>query len=548
MDNFDTEFLCMAQKLQPDVGESFRKYNLICQDLYNFLSGRFPTIQVHPFGSTLSGLGFNNSDIDVFLSNVKQREEDEINCLNIIKRFLAKSHRFGNCFVIPGAKIPIVKCVHLATGIRCDINIKNMLGVCNSKLIHYYLSLDLKIKQAMMVLKYWGKCHKITGQNHLLSNYSLAMMFIFFLQQPPYNFPSVLSLQQPEYEQFLNMQGCWNGGFIPNYNFHSDRLSSTPLLDIIRQFFAYYSDFPYQTEIICPYLGKPLPKTYFKETSELPDFYSRYKKHMKLNANTNFPIKTDSSLCLQDPFEHCRNTTSVITDSILEKFVLMCKLGKTICLNNEEVLYKLFTEEPPNLKKQKYNYQDDFLEMSLHKSSSSIRYINSKASNSLNEQWFDVVVNFITIALRDFLQLTLTCHSDEISPSKNSKNEGQTDIHDTKKVSFTCAGKTNMWHARKATAKQLNLTNLNTTLIERENAITNHLKDVYKNFQDTTDILSFKLTLENKTDEVFISVEKVTAYKKSFKSFAMFFAANVPIWFELYEKDMNKGTVEAKKS
>lgn len=551
MPNFDEEFLCLAQILQPNVRESFTKYNFICQDLYNFLSSRFPYIQVHPFGSTLTGLGFNNSDIDVFLSNVKETEDAEIECLHIVKRLLNNSKRFGNCFVIPGAKIPIVKCVHSSTGIKCDINIKNMLGVCNSKLIHYFVSIDMKIRQTIIVLKYWGKCHKITGQNHLLTNYSLVMLFIFFLQQPPYNFPTVLSLQQPEDDMFLNIQDCWNGGFIPNYNFHSDKLTSTPLVDILQQFFAFYSEFPYHTEIISPYIGKAVPRDYFNVPAELPDYYKRYKEHMALEANARYPLRVDTCCCLQDPFEHCRNITGIITDSVLEKFVLLCKLGQKICSDRQQVIYKLFTEEPPSLKKPQFNYKDDVLEISIYQGSNFKHANNSKSSDkkSKNDQWFETLVNFITIVLRDFLQLNLTSlnEGDDSSPSKNSKNEGQADVHDSRKIIFSCAGKTNMWHARKATAKQLNLNHVNSTLMERESAITNHLKEVYKNFQDTTDILSFKIMIAHKNEEAFISVEKITAYKKSFKPFAMFFAANIPLWFEIYERDLSKGAVGSKK-
>ncbi|XP_050300385.1 uncharacterized protein LOC126738936 isoform X2 [Anthonomus grandis grandis] len=537
INNFDHECLLLVGRLQPDQNDSARKCNTICQDLYNTLHERYYNIRIHPFGSTLTGLGFKNSDVDVYLSNVTDDDKDgvEVNHLNVIKRLLVKSYKFINCFVIATAKIPIIKCVHKATGIKCDININNILGVCNTKLIHYYLSLNNKLRQAMIILKYWGKHHKITGQNHLFTNYSLALMFIFFLQQEPYKFPSVFSLQQFGCQQYPNIQGVWNGEFVPNYKFYSDKLSYTSLLELVEQFFSYYLQFCYKTLIICPYLGKPLPKTYFAEPANLPYSYERYKRYVLSDDPENSSkkrLKADSAICLQDPFEHYRNTTAVI-DSVLDKFVDFCKLGKTICEGRKNVLYKLLTEQPPNSKRPKIYSEEDLLRLSLH-----------KIGNHCSEQeWFNRVVNFITIVLTDFLLFMTLNKIEETSTSEDTKNGNQSDMGGLRKISFTYGGRIDMWNARKATAKQLKLGNLSNNLIEREMAITNHLKEVYKNFQNNEFIISFDLTIEQCKDaEVLIQVRKISAYKKSFKSFAMFLSANVPLWFEIYEKDLRKAT------
>mgnify|MGYP000084760230 CR=1 FL=1 len=72
--------------------------------------------------------------------------------------------------------------------------------------------------------------------------------------------------------------------------------------------------------------------------------------------------------------------------------------------------------------------------------------------------------------------------------------------------------------------------------------ISNHLKNIYKDVESFPDIVNFKLIIKNMKGEVGVQVEKITAYKNSFRCFVEFFATHVPSWFESYEKDLNKAT------
>lgn len=502
--DFVSEFECLLHKLQPNLSESFKKYNLICHDLYNLLSKRFRGLEVQPFGSTLTGLGFSDSDVDVYLGNVKKVDKDEVPQLINIKKTLQQSGKFGNCLVIPGAKIPLIKCLHLSTGIKIDINIKNKLGVLNSRLIQYYLSIDGKVKQVMLILKFWAKCHKVTGQNHLLTNYSLVLMFIFFLQQEPYKFPSVAQLQQncPNTSETV-----WNGEFVPNYNFQSDKLFSGTPLELLQQFFEFYSNFPFHHEIVCPFLGRSVSRF-----CDIDSFVS-YKQLKET-------FKLDSALCVQDPFEHVRNVTSSVSECVLDKFVQLCQMGKNITETPNPVIYKLLTVKPPE--KSHVKIEGDLLHMELTKTS-----LFTQSLSGL--EWFEFVDNFLTICLRDFLAMKVKLNSNE----------------DSNKRVYVCTSKMNLWHARKTTAKQLNL-DVNMTLVDREWAITTKLKELTPTVKDLPDILGFKLTVCGVEQKVSVTIEKINSFKKSHgKSFNIFFAANFPHWLESYEKDMSKAREDA---
>nr|CAI5847461.1 unnamed protein product [Callosobruchus analis] len=175
--------------------QQLRNFFGIATELKIVLSRSFPQCQVHPFGSMVTGLCFRNSDVDLYISGIRRRDENDVPLLYRLKRMLTDSNVFRYVIVIANAKIPIMKCIHAATDMRCDINLRNMLGVCNSQLIKYYMSLNPKLTDLMFIVKYWAKIHKLTGQNHLFTNYSIAIMVIFFLQQPPYNFYPVYNIQ-----------------------------------------------------------------------------------------------------------------------------------------------------------------------------------------------------------------------------------------------------------------------------------------------------------------------------------------------------------------
>ncbi|XP_018570410.1 speckle targeted PIP5K1A-regulated poly(A) polymerase isoform X2 [Anoplophora glabripennis] len=536
--NFEDQLEMLGQNLQPASQQQFPKYNKVCKDLYNALCHTFPYCRIHPFGSTITGLEFNNSDVDVFISGVKWGNND-VPYLYRAKSLLLNSHLFANVIVIPQAKIPILKCVHVETGINCDINLKNMLGVCNSRLINYYMNLDPKLRKIMIALKFWAKTHKITGQNHLFTNYSLNLMLIFFLQHNPFRFPSILKLQ--ENPQFFNNQDGWNGGFQP-IMFTCSELHCTSVSKLLEMFFSFYVEYEYGINVICPYLGVFVKKQTFKEPNSLPNTFNTYKQYV---AATNLPLKVETAICVQDPFEHSRNTTPIVSTATLETFVSFCRLGKKFCQENEgPILYKLLTEVPENV-----------TALTVVKSQSSqfsipmrpgMKYIEEKHKSGpeRHKAWFESMVKFTKIVLKDFLRLEMTEITNTASKTKHKKADGQSDVYaETTPVCFKCRGKLNLWQARKSTAKNKpEGEEPKKGVIEKEIAITEQLCVLYKDVYPDDDIINFEINLEHFTDppKVTIDVKKVAAYKNSFKSFVTFFSVKLPAWFKVFEQEQNE--------
>lgn len=476
--------------------------------------------------------------MDVFVSGVKQGNKD-VPFLYRAKSLLINSQLFTNVIVIPQAKIPILKCVHVLTGINCDINLKNMLGVCNSSLINYYLNLDPKLRKIMIVLKFWARTHKITGQNHLFTNYSLNLMLIFFLQHSPFQFPSVLMLQWNS--QFFNNQDGWNGGFQP-IQFMSSKLYCLSPLKLLEMFFSFYVEYAYGINIICPYLGRSMKKQTFKELESLTDCYQTYKKYVVENGQ---PLKVDGAVCVQDPFEHSRNTTPIVSAATLETFVRFCRLGKKFCEEAQgPILFKLLTEVPPNL-----------AALTIVKSQSSqftismrpgLKYIEEKHEfgPERHKAWFESLVNFTKVVLKDIMKFNLIDISDPTSKTKHKKADGQSDVYaEMTPVCLKCNGKLNLWQARRTTATSIKPEHEESKkgIVEKQLAITEQLCVPYKDISQRDDIIDFEISLEHFIDPptVVIDIKKVTAYKNVFKSFVTFFSAHLPAWFRYFEQEQN---------
>ncbi|CAH0559982.1 unnamed protein product [Brassicogethes aeneus] len=531
--SFDQQLQILMRTLQPNLEAEFAKYHQICIDLKQALVHFFPQCLIYPFGSTISGVCFNLSDVDVYVENMRFNSEKDVKCLFKAKSALARSRRFANIIVIPKAKIPILKTVHVRTKINVDINCKNMLGVFNSQLIKYYIDVDSKrVKPLIMAIKYWAKVQKITGSNHLITNYSLCMLIIFYLQQH-FSIPSVRELQRDP--SVRHLQNGWNGAFTPIHC--SNPLGNATTLELLKGFFTYYSTFKYKSHIICPYLGKCLEKSTFEKIETVPKDFTHYRKIASTEGES---LKIDSAICLQDPFEHNRNTMSQITPVTLSVFTMYCSLAATICAEGEtNLLHKLFTQKPEGFTT--LSNTDEQAEFSLHKKGNPA-YLPELNPMEINAAWFKVIVNYTKTVFRDLLLFSMEEICEPPTPSKVTKQEGQDDVHTNsnfaEKIVFKCEGKFDTWTVRKNIARTVASTK--TTFLEKELELTEHLKNIYKGIENSSELIGFQLSIicKNEPCSVTIQIQKSFSHKKIFKTFTQFITSKFPHWFSFYEGDL----------
>lgn len=75
------------------------------------------------------------------------------------------------------ARVPVVKLMDPVTGISCDICVNNVLAVVNTKLLHDYARIDVRLRQLAFIVKHWAKSRgvNVTYQG-TLSSYAWVIL------------------------------------------------------------------------------------------------------------------------------------------------------------------------------------------------------------------------------------------------------------------------------------------------------------------------------------------------------------------------------------
>lgn len=248
------------------------------------------------------------------------RDRAEINPKTIIKNCrseLARSGRFTKFVPIVNARVPILKLVHVQSGINCDLNFSDSLGVLNSPIMCHLLQFDSRIYVLATIIKYWMKIHECTGSN-FITNYAALWMLLFYLQTLPEPIlPPITEFQKDAAEYLVS---SFNFGF--NYqlpNLSSNRMRCSELLC---GFFEYYRKFDFDNNVICPLYGKIIPKADIKSKS-VPEF--QHYEEILIASPDEAPMSLNKPLCIQDPFEITHSIPGLIAQRAFKDIV--AKLG-----------------------------------------------------------------------------------------------------------------------------------------------------------------------------------------------------------------------------
>lgn len=282
-------------------------------DIEEMLQFMWPGCSVKPFGSIITGLGIISSDVDCYAQLPEGEIPSSRTVIQARNRLRQFPHIFTELFAITTAKVPVLKCYHIPTGYHCDINFTSLSGIYNSKLVAYLLHLDPRAVKLAVIIKYWSKIKKITGTN-LMPNYGLTLLVIFYLQQICM-LPSVKDLQS---DVECLMTDYWNTNFNNNYLHRTTNNES--LYKLLGGFFSYYGTFDFEENIICPYLGFPIRK---KSFDLFLTKFSLYQHNVA--AEVCKPLRLDTPLCIQDPFDHSRNCSVNIYPKLVTRIVDLFK-------------------------------------------------------------------------------------------------------------------------------------------------------------------------------------------------------------------------------
>ncbi|KAH9923497.1 uncharacterized protein B0H18DRAFT_1014812, partial [Fomitopsis serialis] len=148
--------------------------------------------EVVVFGSTCYGTDSADSDLDLCMLDHKKPNGTlpEMTAvaaaLKTVKSLKRSSEpMFINVEAIPRALVPIVKFKDTVTGLSCDLNVNDRLGVVNTLLIRQYSMLSPLVRPMIYVIKYWARNRELNDSSAVPatpSSYAYALMTIAFLQ------------------------------------------------------------------------------------------------------------------------------------------------------------------------------------------------------------------------------------------------------------------------------------------------------------------------------------------------------------------------------
>ncbi|EEB07296.1 poly(A) polymerase Cid16 [Schizosaccharomyces japonicus yFS275] len=168
------------------------KRHLFVMELEKYLSKmERRKIKVYPFGSSLTGLMTESSDIDVV---IKCKNKNLLSRIYPIADHLRR--KYTQVRVVARAHVPLIK-FRTNSGFCCDMSFNGLLAVYNSELLCLYTQIDERVKYLLIMVKFWAKTrllHKV--QLQALSSYTWCILVIYYCQRR--NPPLLPNLQQSE--------------------------------------------------------------------------------------------------------------------------------------------------------------------------------------------------------------------------------------------------------------------------------------------------------------------------------------------------------------
>ncbi|KAJ8926100.1 hypothetical protein NQ315_009957 [Exocentrus adspersus] len=256
-----------------DVGTRLRY--LIARQIESMVSGMFPYASVYPFGSSVNGYGKMGCDLDLVLRLMDKKQNDSR--LIFHSKATSGSDRSINqryveaigdqiYLFLPGcsqvrrilqARIPIIKYHHQLTDVECDLSMTNMSGVYMSDFLYIMGELDDRVKPLIFTIRKWAKEVGLTNMSpgRWMTNFSLTLLVLAFLQKPPNSQPvlpslnALVKLAGPD-DKYVTADGI-DCSFLRNLNKYNTRTKNRETLEsLLTEFFEYYSQFDFASKAI----------------------------------------------------------------------------------------------------------------------------------------------------------------------------------------------------------------------------------------------------------------------------------------------------------
>ncbi|KAK4227511.1 hypothetical protein QBC38DRAFT_190299 [Podospora fimiseda] len=277
-------------RLLPKTDDEIKRQKLV-DKLESLFTGQWPNanIKVHLFGSSGNLLCTDDSDVDICITTTEKDLENVCQIADLLDR-----HGMQKVVCVSSAKVPIVKIWDPELQLACDMNVNNTLALENTRMVRTYVSIDDRVRQLAMIIKYWTRRRVINDAafGGTLSSYTWICMIIAFLQlREPRILPAL-------HEEDSSLKLLKNDGTRSQFADDIKKLhgfgnkNTESIASLLFHFFRFYAhEFDYDKYVLSIRTGKLLIKT-----------------------EKNWHIGSNNKLCVEEPFNTIRNLGNTADD------------------------------------------------------------------------------------------------------------------------------------------------------------------------------------------------------------------------------------------
>ncbi|XP_060862607.1 uncharacterized protein LOC132939454 [Metopolophium dirhodum] len=354
--SIDTQIMEIKQEISnPDIID---RLFLLVNSIHSCAGQHFKGSKTYAFGSRMSGLALQDSDVDLYfdiagtfggeLSNDLYAQEDLVRYFG--KVFRSQNNEYKHIQQITGARVPIVKFLHVPSGLYCDLSFKSGLSTHNTKLVRLYLALDERVHWIVCaVVKRWALQNDMKNQS-MFTSYALAWLVLFYLMTIDVVPPLILLRQHANYSKDTSRSDVmfiedWDCTFCTLEKAKQIwKVPEIPCWDLLFGFFKFYSDSTLlQQFVLCPAIGSAISKNKFYDVPRAtPDVLGFSKKKNGQPIDWCIRLRDNfhgDGLAVQDPFDLFHNITKVIIPRKLQTFSYLCNKTMEVMKNGVQPYY-----------------------------------------------------------------------------------------------------------------------------------------------------------------------------------------------------------------
>ncbi|OPJ77082.1 terminal uridylyltransferase 4 [Patagioenas fasciata monilis] len=172
--------------------DDFRIRQEIVNEMEKIIQQPLPDCSLRMYGSCLTRFAFKTSDINIDIKFPPKMSQPDV--LIQVLEILKNSDVYSDVESDFHAKVPVVFCKDVKSGLTCKVSARNDVACLTTDLLAALGKLEPVLIPLVLAFRYWARlCHIDCQAEGGIPSYSFALMVIFFLQQrKPCILPSYL--------------------------------------------------------------------------------------------------------------------------------------------------------------------------------------------------------------------------------------------------------------------------------------------------------------------------------------------------------------------